>query len=316
MTQRAPRTLEDIWADQEDFNRNFVRYEMLVDDQAKEIWIHRYLAALHDEADELIRKTNFKVHRLRRKPLNMPSIHEELVDIFKYWLSIAQVCGMDVSTFLDEYHRKSEVVRDKWNRELLRLQNETKVAVFDIDGVLSTYPHDFLGYVNKKLGTEYKVPSMTSYYISECFPISRVVEEDLKAQFLADGHMRELGSMADAPTVAQKLRRAGYVIAVTTGRPYSHHMHYDTATWLKSRDIPYDIIIWGEDKADIIHEELSPAAPAFIVEDKPSTIEKLKSRTYPVYVMAWPYNSRVAEVPGQIERISSLTEILSKQGVS
>src|SRR5438445_9719325 len=132
-----PTSLEEVWQEQEDFNRNFVRYELLADDLSKSEWLWKYWRALIDEAGELIRKTPFKIHRLRRKPLDYPALYEELIDIQKYLLSMMQVLGMTPEIFYREYHRKSEVVRDKWERELLKLKRETKVAVFDIDGVLN-----------------------------------------------------------------------------------------------------------------------------------------------------------------------------------
>lgn len=312
MVSEKPKTLEDIWRDQEAFNRQIVNYDLLVDDPSKEEWLRRYWIALVDEGSELIRKTNFKVHRLRRQPLNRAALNEELIDMFKYWLSMAQVLGMTSDEFLEEYHRKSEVVRDKWRRELLRLRTETKVAVFDIDGVLNDWPVAWLAYVNEQLKVSWAWEAMTSWYISDCFPLSRNTEEELKAQFRENGYLSRVPPKENAGPILRMLWQAGYKIAIITGRPYNVTMHYDIISWFKQHDLPYDLIMWGEDKADVIYAEISPAEPAFVVEDKPSTVQKLKSRRYTTYVMDWPYNRQVPEEPGVVERITKLTDIAKK----
>ena len=319
MTERIwvpPQSLEDIWREQADFNSNFVHYEQLVDDASREQWLQRYIMLLQREVSELLEHTNFKHHYLRRKPLDYARLHEELVDIFKYWASCAQVLGLDVPGFFAAYHQKSTVVRDRWEREKLKLRTQSKVAVFDLDGVLNVWPITWVSYLNQNLGTSFDYRQMHSFYVSECFNITRDKEEDLKATFLQDG-IRHTPMMHNADFVLKHLRGAGYTVAVVTGRPQGAQSYYDVVSWLHQHNVPYDLLIWGEEKKDTIMDELAPAVPAFVVEDKPATVIRLASKQYPVFVPDWPYNrGSVPEEPGRIERIQSLADVLVKVGLA
>lgn len=309
VSESPPRTLEEVWADQIAFNREVgFREELIADEPAREEWLFRYWRALLDEAGEFIRKCNFKIHRLRRKPLNYPGLYEELIDMQKYLFSLMIACGMTPETFFHEYHRKSEVVRDKWRRELVKLKEDTLIAVFDIDGVLSDYPGAWVKYLNAKLNGSWSYDQLTSYYASECLPIDRNTEERLKEQFRVE-ELHKLPANDGAAEVLNVLKTRGYTIVLVTGRPYSARTHYDTVSWLAKKGLPYDILVWGEDKADTLYNEIAPAAPAFVVEDKPSTIEKLISTRYVVYVYDQPYNRSVPD-SGNVQRISSLADLL------
>jgi NTP pyrophosphatase (non-canonical NTP hydrolase) len=70
------------------------------------------------ELTEVVDETNFKPHVLSRKALNNDKIKEELIDSFKYWLNLCILHGFYPEEIVEEYWRKSKIVRERYQKEL------------------------------------------------------------------------------------------------------------------------------------------------------------------------------------------------------
>src|SRR5437763_389761 len=107
---------DDIWADQETFNA-LLREHPQAEDQVTEFLRDMGLNAVA-EVDELLRTTTWKKHRrvAGHRP-NREHRLEEVTDLFKVWLTIAQGLGFTKAELRDAYWRKSMVVRQRHSEE-------------------------------------------------------------------------------------------------------------------------------------------------------------------------------------------------------
>ena len=93
---------------------------------------------LHEEAGELGRlASTHKRHLLSSPPINATNVAEEIADILKTTLAVAQLHGLGIHDVVDAFHRKTRVVRSKAEGERMRLQRSTKLVCVDMDDVIS-----------------------------------------------------------------------------------------------------------------------------------------------------------------------------------
>jgi len=101
------RILQDMWDDQSRFNSNFIDFDNIKDLESKQKFTKEYILHMYSEVEDLLQSINWKFYQ-KDKDLDYNQICEELVDIFKYWLSIALVWGIRPMDFLDMFYEKSK----------------------------------------------------------------------------------------------------------------------------------------------------------------------------------------------------------------
>ena len=137
------------------FNRNFFNPETIRDNPEKFQQMNNfYCLAAHREISEALDTVPWKIHRKEHKPEVRSNTLEELTDVFKYLMTLFQLHGFTPEEIETAYYRKSAVVEQRHLQEMVRnLQEESRIAAVDIDGVLADYPRSFVEYVNHELGT-------------------------------------------------------------------------------------------------------------------------------------------------------------------
>ena len=113
--QSVDTALHAIWTDQEEFNALFKRPLSTFEDRSKVT--KEMVLAMMAESVELLNTINWKTHRRETRLENRAHTVTELVDIFKYWLTIAQAWGVTVEVFLNAYWEKSAVCRQRYAEE-------------------------------------------------------------------------------------------------------------------------------------------------------------------------------------------------------
>lgn len=75
------------------------------------VWLRNMVTALHDEVDEL--SASIPRKWWRKEKLDVQNIRVELVDIFHFLISAAQVAGLSGNEFLKLYYKKRKINYDR-----------------------------------------------------------------------------------------------------------------------------------------------------------------------------------------------------------
>lgn len=82
---------------------------MPLDSQADlQAYIEKMTLALHDEASEVLRETQWKDWK-RTALFNRQAIKEELIDVFKIWLNLCIAMDFSPNEILTEFLNKTQV---------------------------------------------------------------------------------------------------------------------------------------------------------------------------------------------------------------
>jgi len=139
-------------------------------------------------------------------------------------MTLFQLHGFTPEEIETAYYRKSAVVEQRHLQEMVRnLQEESRIAAVDIDGVLADYPRSFVEYVNHELGTQYTVDSVVSYDVYTSLGLSVEIGMYLKDRYRETGQKRFIPVLPGAREFLQRLRAEGYTIVLITARPYEQY---------------------------------------------------------------------------------------------
>ena len=301
MEEEKVYSLEKIWQVQETFNNNFVRPENLSLDE-KQKYTKEYVLHIVSELDEVLREINWKLHRKNKEEVIRQNLIEEIVDVFKYWCSLAQMWDITPEEFSEEFRRKSLVVEQRYKQERqLKLLEDKNVIGVDIDGVLADYPNCFYTFIRETLGKEY----------TEC-----TTEEYVKTkhEYRSSGYKKNLPLIEGAIEGMKKLKQAGYTIVLLTARPYHKYprMFADTIDWLTNNNIPYDALLWNENKEEAILKEFPNMR--FFIEDNLENATKISSKGKTVYLLN--SKTKIEKLIPHIIAIHNWEELISEIGLS
>lgn len=113
-----------VWNHQKAFNANFFDYNVR-DGELQQRLTKDFVLLLTDEAHQLLDQINWKMARYRDIEVDKERILEEWVDIFKYWLGIANIWGFTPEDFFNEFWRKSRLVESKYTHEVIERIRES-----------------------------------------------------------------------------------------------------------------------------------------------------------------------------------------------
>jgi len=154
----------------------------------------------------------------------------ELIDVFKYLMSLMWLEDVQPAEIERLFLQKTEVVEERHRRKLVA----QRVCGFDIDGVLAQGGEDY--------------------------------ETDPEAFYESGGALR-LEPFAGARDTLATLKAAEWSIVLVTARKVTRHarLEWETHQWLKEHSIPYDLILFGYDKEEVLAK--SKIRLSFFVED-------------------------------------------------
>ena len=249
--------LEMIWEDQRAFNA-MLRPQLPTTFEGRSELTADMTLHLISEGVELLRATAWKPHRRIHVVENRAQIRDELVDLFKYWMTLAQTWQFTPEELVAGYWAKSAVVRQRHTEEwLLDSTNATRpVAAVDLDQVLCDYISGLCEWLAAR------VPELTARAEHQAFEhewidaaslgISEIQWQALKHEFRVSGAKATLPVFPGAASFMRRLRSAGYELMILTSRPIDQYpnIYTDTVNWLQFRQIPFDRIWWSHDKAE------------------------------------------------------------------
>lgn len=315
------RNLVEIWQDQKQFNLQIRPAPMKLEDQEKQT--QYFVMCLLSELDEILKCINWKHHRRKPVQVNEARVAEELTDIFKIWLSMAQVWGLSPEKFIEEYWRKSTVVRQRFNQEYMQSLDCDSVIV-DIDEVLCDFFNGMIDWmINNKvwLGKPdlyerlvmLKSQGKRVWLNHENLGIDPEVWMRIKEGFRLSGGISRLPLMPGAEEMLTRFRSRGLNIIVLTSRPVDKYPHLvaDTIAWLNSNNLPYNFIWFSKKKADEILRAGNRQRILFAIDDDPKFINEYSGLGIESYMYRpnkdWDQFTLLK--PDLVHPVSSLEEI-------
>ena len=103
---------DQIFSMQEELNERIGVLTRDMDDEAKTKWVLNYSRAMQQELAELIDSVPWKWWAKYQK-LDEQNARVEVVDLFQFLISLAQVLGMSAEDVRDAYVKKNKVNHDR-----------------------------------------------------------------------------------------------------------------------------------------------------------------------------------------------------------
>ena len=315
------KELQHMWSRQESFNKNFVDLDNLDFDKKQEM-TKEYVLHMLSEANSLLDGVNWKLHHKKELSVKRSDLILEMIDVWKYLLSIALVWNVTPEEFSQAFDEKSSLVEQRYLQEFTTLDGR-EIVVCDIDGVLGDYPFTFLEFVRTQEEVRYGEPPLFSSTHVHTLDLYKYLEGEVSSSNLKyykhfyreSGMIRHENVVKGAVEFLKALREKGYYIVLLTSRPFDTYksLYLDTYTWLVSHGLEFDALLNDSKKRDKVSKLLETSDVKFVVDDDPKLIANLEGldRLQKLYLVDRPYNKNY-ECSGKVERVGSLSEILSK----
>jgi NTP pyrophosphatase (non-canonical NTP hydrolase) len=246
-----------MWEKQSEQQQSFGMSPSNVSPNQRSKIIRDLLLGLYEEAHELSSAVQYKKHILRAGQVDKINVVEEIVDVFKYTICIAQMFNITPEEVIEEFAQKTQVIADRASGVKLELEGHTKLIITDLDGCVCD-----LSSWTQELDKHRTDGPITQGMVN--------VLEKLKTDFYRGGGFRDMPIVLGAKDALYSIRASGYKLAIITARPHWQYkrLYADTIFWLKKHGIEYDLILFNKDKSEAIYEYIFPARPTYFIEDR------------------------------------------------
>lgn len=273
--------LKEIFKEQKDFQRYFFDPDN-ISYENKLKFTKENILAIHRELSEVLDTIPWKMHRKEETTKSENNTTEEIIDCFKFLLNLCIIWGIDDEKFVKEFFRKSMVVRQRYNQEILQvIGKEDKVCAIDLDDTLADSSKYFVDVYHREncTGTPYKNRADLKK------SINILDYEEYKNWYRESGEKLNIPIMPGAKELCDHLKSVGYKIVIISARPYEKHnrIYPDTLQWLNDNEISYDAIYFEKDKHIKILKQLPNLS--FIIEDNPEYAKQIAAQGYKVYLL-------------------------------
>lgn len=290
----------------------------------------RHLAlGMVEETLEFLRTYEWKSHRRHKGKLqNVAHSHEELVDMFKYWLSLAELADFPIDKLEELYFAKSRVVQYRYQEEWLKEIDRPCVLV-DIDNVLADYITGICAWAKQSAPSLLKLPNAlamrlvlrltelqnTGLYVNaESTGVTVGEWAQVKHAFRTQGGKLTIPLFTDTKPFLEWCRSRGWLIILVTSRPIDRYPNIftDTMTWLHTNGLPYDYLWWADDKGRRMEEFEHVALrehTRFAVDDDMRFVQQYRDKHIKTY---WLCRHGTGGADDLI--VNSLTQIMTREG--
>lgn len=145
------------------------------------------------------------------------------------------------------------------------------VVAFDIDGVLGDYHAHFTDFcMNYWQHTRLAPgPYDGSMEFEEWLGLSKIEYREAKLAYRQGGLKRWLPVFGDAGEVVNDVRSAGAEVWIATTRPWQRldNIDPDTREWLRRAGLPYDGLLYGDDKYNQLCEAVGDRRIMGVADD-------------------------------------------------
>lgn len=245
----------DVWGDQADFNLLFRTPPETFEERSQ--FTKDMTLAMTAEVIELLNTIQWKSHRKVATLENRAHTVTELVDIFKYWLTLVQSWGVTPQEFFETYWAKSAVCRQRYTEEWMEEGERNRpIAVVDLDNTICDYISGLCAWIAvhyPAFAERARVLARERQWINAAsVGVTEPTWQMMKHQFRVSGAKRHLPAMPGAEVFMQRLQRLGYSVVILTSRPIDKYpnIYTDTLGWLKDRGFPFTHLWWAHDKGE------------------------------------------------------------------
>jgi len=279
----------------------------------QEEWTKQFLLGLVSEIDEVLREINWKRHRKNTiRHMVRENVLEEIVDLMKYVISIAQIWGFSQQALLEAMENKNKVLNFKLKMEFAPEHRHQRILITDIDQTLGDYQATFMqwaisgGYDIKGI----KMPQ--TIHIDHDLEMEYPQYSALKEKFEATGQYAKLKIYPDTVESMKYWHDLGYYIIVVTARPVEQfkRIFKDTMTWFSYHRIHMDELrMMGEGRVLLACDLRKQENSVMLWEDDPLYIQRASNSGIPTYVRKHPYNEDLGELPN-VTLVDSFMEVM------
>jgi|3_EtaG_2_1085321.scaffolds.fasta_scaffold00278_32 sRNA-binding regulator protein Hfq len=232
-------------------------------------WNKEYILAMSRKVNGLLDNFDWKMHATTDQQTIQDNLLEDIVDIVKYTIAIAILNGFDTKDFIRKFDEKSTVVDAKFRQQqtIEKLKKSTHpIALIDIDGVIAQYPKPLMTYFALQVGDEEWIDKQPSDFLRH----NPTLFHELKREYRLSGRKSQVPIVPGIRTFMNWLKSNEYTIVLLTARPYDkiYRIYADTLKFLSENNIPYDCIIWNENKGQYAVEHLGSANVEFAIDDE------------------------------------------------
>jgi hypothetical protein len=156
------------------------------------------------------------------------------------------------------------------------------VVAFDIDGTMGDYHQHFLEFATKYLGRPSIEPWLYSGHENFSSWFCRTWQtdyrtwQDIKLAYRQGGQKRSMPPFVGMIEAARSAHRRDCEVWVTTTRPYQRldGIDPDTREWLRRNRVPYEGLIYSEDKYRDLAGRIDPARVIAVFDDQIDMIDQ------------------------------------------
>lgn len=308
--------LKLIWSRQKSFNRNFVDFDNLSNEELQS-FTKEYSLHLSSEVFSLLEKINWKInHRRDEIEINRRDVILEWIDIFKYWLSIGLLWDFSEKDFIKYFNEKSDLVEQRFLQEFGNYFEGKEVVICDIDGVLGDYPVSFFKFINEKEGRDIintsNITSLDNYeYLKNIMSQDKIMH--YKDLYRKSGAIRNEKVRKGSCEFLKYLKNKGYYIIVLTSRPFDRYsnLYLDTFTWLKENDLYFDMLLSDTKKRNKVNKIKSKCNIKAVIDDDPKILSSLKDDSFLKFLINKSYNENASlDSVIRVDSFSQIQEVL------
>lgn len=305
----------NAWHDQDQFNRLFREPSETTEDRValtKDMVLH-----MISECYDLLKCTAWKTHRRVDVPFNPRQVEIELIDILKYWVTIAQGWGISFDRIEEVYWEKSAVCRQRHSEEWIT-RFDQPCAVIDLDNVLCDYGKGFASWLHDR---EYiadhvyeQLCTQRAWIDASTVGISAEYFASVKHTMRISGAKSTFPMMPHARQFVQWVWDIGLQPIIVTSRPIDRYpsMLVDTLTWLKTSDIRVAGVWWAQHKGHTLAQRQLTKQVRFAVDDDFTYVTQYAADHIPTYYIRHvaPHGNTYDLPPG-VTAVTSLQDIIT-----
>lgn len=177
------------------------------------------------------------------------------------------------------------------------------VVAVDIDGTLANYHGHFFSFAEQWLGvagTGWAMNYDGSVRMADHMDIDDQTYRQIKLAYRQGGLKRMMPIYDHAPEMIKELRGAGAEVWITTTRPYLRldNVDPDTRFWLDHHRIPYDGLIYDEQKFRVLGDIVGHDRVVCVLDDLPEKVDQAAKFGFAAIQRWTTYNSAVRREPG------------------
>jgi hypothetical protein len=172
------------------------------------------------------------------------------------------------------------------------------VVAIDVDGTMAKYHRayrDFLILYDNRVSWQTPNTWTGLGEFRDVFGLTQHEHHERKLAFRAGGFKRWMDKFDSAGWMMKRLQQMGLEVWVTTTRPWMRmdNVDRDTLEWLRRWDIPFDHLLFDEDKYGRLMELVDPERILLVLDDENEQIQRCEELALPAVLHRSEWNTEV-----------------------